>query len=84
MLFRLASISRLTCAATLAALCLGFPARAAAPQQPEGAWVTTWASALQSIPDLPDPPPLYRTPDVSGRTVRQVVYPTVSGREARR
>ncbi len=48
-----------------------------------GRWVTAWASAMQSIPDLPDPPPLYRTPEVAGRTVRQIVYPTVSGRSVR-
>lgn len=53
----------------------------AAPRS--GGWVTAWASAIQSIPDLSDPPPLYRTPDVAGRTVRQIVYPTVSGRSVR-
>jgi len=45
--------------------------------------VTAWATAMQSIPDLSNPPPLYRTPEVSGRTVRQIVYPTVSGRTVR-
>jgi lysophospholipase L1-like esterase len=38
---------------------------------------------MQSIPDLSNPPPLYRTPEVAGRTVRQIVYPTVSGRMIR-
>jgi lysophospholipase L1-like esterase len=28
-------------------------------------------------------PPLYRAPEVAGRTVRQIVYPTLSGRSAR-
>ncbi|MGU7784473.1 SGNH/GDSL hydrolase family protein [Burkholderia sp. PU8-34] len=46
-------------------------------------WVAAWATALQPIPDLAAPPPLYRAPDVAGRTVRQVVYPTVAGRAAR-
>jgi lysophospholipase L1-like esterase len=46
-------------------------------------WVTAWATALQPIPQLPDPPPLYRAPDVAGRTVRQIVYPTLSGEVAR-
>lgn len=46
-------------------------------------WVAAWATALQPIPDLAAPPPLYRAPDVAGRTVRQIVYPTVSGRAAR-
>ncbi|AOJ75397.1 SGNH/GDSL hydrolase family protein [Burkholderia ubonensis] len=48
-----------------------------------GGWVAAWATALQPIPDLASPPPLYRAPDVAGRTVRQIVYPTVSGRAAR-
>ncbi|WP_179405468.1 SGNH/GDSL hydrolase family protein [Burkholderia guangdongensis] len=46
-------------------------------------WVAAWATALQPIPDLAAPPPLYRAPDVAGRTVREIVYPTVSGRAAR-
>jgi lysophospholipase L1-like esterase len=45
--------------------------------------VASWATALQSIPDIPNPPPLYRTPDVAGRTVREIVYPTLSGHLAR-
>lgn len=54
----------------------------AASATPAG-WVAAWATALQPIPDLAAPPPLYRAPDVAGRTVRQIVYPTVSGRAAR-
>lgn len=54
----------------------------AAGAAPAG-WVAAWATALQPIPDLAAPPPLYRAPDVAGRTVRQIVYPTVSGRAAR-
>ncbi|MEP9326220.1 SGNH/GDSL hydrolase family protein [Paraburkholderia phymatum] len=46
-------------------------------------WVTAWATALQPIPDIANPPPLYRAPDVAGRTVRQIVYPTLSGEVAR-
>ncbi|KWN12363.1 GDSL family lipase [Burkholderia territorii] len=46
-------------------------------------WVAAWATALQPIPDLAAPPPLYRAPDVAGRIVRQIVYPTVSGRAVR-
>jgi lysophospholipase L1-like esterase len=38
---------------------------------------------MQAIPDVSNPPPLYRTPDVAGRTVRQIVYPTVSGGSVR-
>ncbi|WP_175771166.1 SGNH/GDSL hydrolase family protein [Burkholderia ambifaria] len=54
----------------------------AASAAPAG-WVAAWATALQPIPDLAAPPPLYRAPDVAGRTVRQIVYPTVSGHAAR-
>ncbi|WP_396329643.1 SGNH/GDSL hydrolase family protein [Burkholderia anthina] len=58
------------------------PLAASASAAPAG-WVAAWATALQPIPDLAVPPPLYRAPDVAGRTVRQIVYPTVSGRAAR-
>ncbi|PCE30910.1 SGNH/GDSL hydrolase family protein [Burkholderia ubonensis] len=54
----------------------------AAGAAPAG-WVAAWATALQPIPELASPPPLYRAPDVAGRTVRQIVYPTVAGRAAR-
>lgn len=57
------------------------PAGAAQPSDPH--WVAAWATALQPIPDLAAPPPLYRTPAVAGRTVRQVVYPTLSGPQVR-
>lgn len=46
-------------------------------------WVASWATAVQSIPDLRNPPQLYRPPDVSGRTVREIVYPTLSGHRIR-
>lgn len=46
-------------------------------------WVAAWATALQPIPQRADLPPLYRAPEVAGRTVRQIVYPTLSGRAAR-
>src|SRR5277367_567558 len=42
-------------------------------------WVTSWATALQPIPQQANLPALYRAPDVAGRTVRQIVYPTLSG-----
>lgn len=67
-------------AAVLGAAVLVSPLAASAA--PAG-WVAAWATALQPIPDLAAPPPLYRAPDVAGRTVRQIVYPTVSGRAAR-
>jgi hypothetical protein len=46
-------------------------------------WVATWATALQSIPQQANLPPLYRAPEVAGRTVRQIVYPTLSGNTVR-
>lgn len=48
-----------------------------------GHWVTAWATALQPIPQQADLPPLYRAPNVAGRTVRQIVYPTLSGGSVR-
>lgn len=81
------SISSTWRAATAAALVVAAGAAGAAPVAAQSAtepgWVSAWATALQSIPDLSDPPPLYRTPDVAGRTVREIVYPTLSGRAAR-
>jgi len=56
---------------------------AASASAAQAGWVAAWATALQPIPDLAAPPPLYRAPDVAGRTVRQIVYPTVSGHAAR-
>ncbi|MBN3758948.1 SGNH/GDSL hydrolase family protein [Paraburkholderia sp. Tr-20389] len=46
-------------------------------------WVTAWATALQPIPEIPNPPSLYRAPEVAGRTVRQILYPTLSGEVVR-
>ncbi|MBY4728811.1 MULTISPECIES: SGNH/GDSL hydrolase family protein [Burkholderia] len=69
-------------AAVLGAAVFVSPLAASASAAPAG-WVAAWATALQPIPDLAAPPPLYRAPDVSGRAVRQIVYPTVSGRAAR-
>ncbi len=48
-----------------------------------GQWVTAWATALQPIPQRAELPPLYRAPEVAGRTVRQIVYPTLSGNAVR-
>ncbi|SAK98250.1 GDSL family lipase [Caballeronia hypogeia] len=46
-------------------------------------WVSAWGTALQSIPQLANLPPLYRAPDVAGRTVRQLVYPQLDGKRVR-
>ncbi len=56
---------------------------AAATAVAAGQWVTAWATALQAIPELRNPPPLYRAPDVSDRTVREIVYPTLPGQRVR-
>lgn len=68
-------------AALLASLVVASPSSFA--DQPSASWVTSWATALQSIPSLKTPPPLYRAPEVAGRTVRQIVYPTLGGQVAR-
>ncbi|BBU28618.1 lipolytic enzyme, G-D-S-L [Burkholderia sp. THE68] len=46
-------------------------------------WVSAWGTALQSIPQLANLPPLYRAPDVAGRTVRQLIYPQLDGKRIR-
>ncbi|KNH04598.1 Lysophospholipase L1 and related esterase [Candidatus Burkholderia brachyanthoides] len=45
--------------------------------------VSAWGTALQSIPQMADLPALYRAPDVAGRTVRQVIYPQIAGKQMR-
>ncbi|MEI7294279.1 SGNH/GDSL hydrolase family protein [Paraburkholderia tropica] len=62
---------------------LGAAAPAFAEQPASGHWVTSWATTLQSIPQRNALPPLYHAPDVAGRTVRQIVYPTLGGEVAR-
>ena len=69
------------CGAVLSScLLVSAPVAAADSASP---WVTAWATALQPIPQISNPPPLYRAPDVAGRTLRQIVYPTLSGEVAR-
>lgn len=74
-----------TLAATCgAALLFQFPASPVAlAAEPPPHWVVAWATALQPIPQRPDLPALYRAPEVAGRTVRQIVYPTLSGHSVR-
>ncbi|MDR5751898.1 MULTISPECIES: SGNH/GDSL hydrolase family protein [unclassified Caballeronia] len=48
-----------------------------------GHWVSAWATALQAIPQQADLPPLYRAPEIGGRTMRQLVYPQLDGKRAR-
>jgi lysophospholipase L1-like esterase len=72
-----------TAAGAAVLLSLGFSAPTFADQPSGTPWVTSWATALQSIPQRDALPPLYRAPDVAGRTVRQIVYPTLGGEVAR-
>jgi len=46
-------------------------------------WVSAWATALQAIPEGEGLPALYRAPEVAGRTVRQIIVPSLDGRLAR-
>jgi lysophospholipase L1-like esterase len=46
-------------------------------------WVSAWGTSLQSIPQLANLPPLYRAPEVGGRTVRQLIYPHLDGKRIR-
>jgi lysophospholipase L1-like esterase len=56
----------------------------AAADTPAGAhWVSAWATALQAIPQQVNLPPLYRAPEVGGRTVRQLIYPRLTGKRVR-
>ncbi|HET6552807.1 MAG TPA: SGNH/GDSL hydrolase family protein [Dyella sp.] len=48
-----------------------------------GTWTASWITSLQSIPRGDALPPLYRAPDVAGRTVRQIVVPTLAGESVR-
>jgi lysophospholipase L1-like esterase len=71
-------------ARTLAVVCgtvliLAAPVVAFPAQTTHGQWVTAWATALQPIPQSAQLPALYRAPDVGGRTVRQIIYPSLSG-----
>jgi len=50
---------------------------------PDAQWVSAWGTALQPIPQIANPPALYRTPEVAGRTVRQIVYPGIDGHHVR-
>lgn len=71
-------LTALSCCLALAASPTASAAQADAPAQ-QARWVASWATAFQPIPDLAAPPPLYRAPDVAGRTVRQIVYSTLTG-----
>jgi hypothetical protein len=69
-----------------ACLCAQFlpltPAFADTPAD-TGHWVSAWSTALQAIPQQANLPPLYRAPEVGGRTVRQLIYPRLDGKRVR-
>lgn len=79
MSFRRSKVGRYVPAA-VAGLVLGWAGAANAAGEH---WVAAWASALQPIPELASPPPLYKTPDLADRTLREIVYPSVSGNQVR-
>jgi lysophospholipase L1-like esterase len=64
-------------------LAFAMTATGASAQEPSGHWVSAWGTALQSIPQQENLPPLYRAPDIGGRTVRQIVYPAIGGKQVR-
>ncbi|MGF6722575.1 lysophospholipase L1-like esterase [Paraburkholderia sp. GAS41] len=75
---------RTLAAACGAALCAQFAiSPVASAADAPSRWVSTWGTALQSIPQQANLPPLYRAPVVAGRTVRQIVYPTLAGNSVR-
>jgi lysophospholipase L1-like esterase len=59
------------------------PSVAASVAPADQQWTSAWGTALQPIPQRESLPPLYRAPDVAGRTVRQIVYPSLDGRHIR-
>ncbi len=69
----------LVLAATTALLPLMMAAAPATAAESASHWVSVWGTALQPIPQGMTLPPLYRAPDVAGRTVRQIVYPALGG-----
>ncbi|OWT73735.1 MULTISPECIES: SGNH/GDSL hydrolase family protein [unclassified Achromobacter] len=64
------------------AVALAAHAHAQAPRVSPPSWTTSWNTALQEIPRLAELPALYQAPAVAGRTVRQIIVPTLSGTTA--
>lgn len=69
--------------AVVGGLALWWAGAASAADGEASRWVAAWATALQPIPELASPPPLYRTPEVAGRTLREIVYPSAAGDKIR-
>lgn len=53
------------------------------PASPSGARVGAWATAPQAVAQHPGAPSFNRAPAAGGRTVRQIVFPTLSGNDVR-
>ncbi len=53
------------------------------PAFAQHARVGTWATAPQAVAQHPAAPSFNRAPAVGGRTVRQIVYPTLSGNDVK-
>ena len=54
----------------------------AAHALPSG-WVAVWSMAAQQVPSPQQAPSFNRAPDTAGRTVRQIVYPSLAGSRLR-
>jgi hypothetical protein len=75
-------VTRVVAAAVMALSASTHAAMAESVALPAG-WVAAWSAAAQAVPPPADAPSFNRAPDTAGRTVRQVIYPTLSGTSAR-
>jgi lysophospholipase L1-like esterase len=66
----------------LAILCAVLPA-ASAWAAGSAHWVGAWAVAPQAVAQQAQAPAYDKAPLVAGRTIRQIIYPRLSGRQAR-
>lgn len=77
--FQVARAARAALAASMLMSMLTVAPQALADVPRAGAWAT----APQAVAQHPDAPSFNRSPDVTGRTVRQIVYPRIAGRAVR-
>lgn len=77
--FLLVGTMHAACAATAA----GPATTAATAGARDHGWVAAWAAAPQSVAQHPQTPAFNRAPAVAGRTLRQIVFPRVAGRQVR-
>lgn len=47
------------------------------------AWVAAWSAAAQAVPPPQNAPSFNKAPDTAGRTVRQIIVPSLSGASVR-